>query len=303
MEYAPKDLYEVCMRNHMERREIMKEQRWRRTLMDFGAGFREVLGDLPERLLMHRETNEIRDKRRAEEQERIRRENVAHRERVDNMRPKIDDDTEDDATGFARARLRALSAASRKTAAVALQAQNLEMRQRISRVQAATDNKIWDDGAGSAGAARSIVAAQSRRRRAEEMRRLDAANDEYRLRIASVQAVIDDDITDDVAADGTVGAGRAEAAAASMSRKAAVHARLSAENRAHRAKLRSTGAATDNDITDDVAADGTVGGGRAQAAAASATRKAREGRNLAAANRAHRTKLRGTGAATDNQLL
>ena len=230
--------------------------------------------------------------RRAAQRARIRRENAQYRQRLDTMGPKIDDDTEDDATGVARARLRAQSAASRRAAAAAMRAQNLTMRQRLESVQAVTDNKIWDDGVGSAGAARSIVAAESRRRRAEESRLLEDANDAYRRRINNAVAAVDDDITDDVAADGTVGAGRAEAAAASRARKAAEAAGLAAENRAMRDRIRSTGAAVDDDITDDVAADGTVGAGRAEAAAASRARKAAEAAGLAAENRAMRDRIR-----------
>ena len=48
-----------------------------------------------------------------------------------------------------------------------------------------------------------------------------------------------------------------------MQRRAAVEA---AENAAMKDRIKNTGAATDNDITDDVAADGTVGAGRAEAA-------------------------------------
>lgn len=215
--------------------------------------------------------------RRAAQRARIRRENAQYRQRLDTMGPKIDDDTEDDATGVARARLRAQSAASRRAAAAAMRAQNLTMRQRLESVQAVTDNKIWDDGVGSAGAARSIVAAESRRRRAEESRLLEDANDAYRRRINNAVAAVDDDITDDVAADGTVGAGRAEAAAASRARKAAEAAGLAAENRAMRDRIRKIdagGAVDELDITDAAdAADGTTtGAGRAAVTAASRAR-------------------------------
>ena len=60
---------------------------------------------------------------------------------------------------------------------------------------------------------------------------------------------VDDDITDDVAADGTVGAGRAEAAAASKARKAAEAAALAAENDAMRERIANTGAASVNQLS------------------------------------------------------
>ena len=118
-----------------------------------------------------------------------------------------------------------------------------------------------------------------------------------RQRIASTGAATDNDITDDVWADGTVGAGRNEAAAASKARKDAEAAQLAAENAALRKRLGNTGAATDNDVTDDAA-----GFGRIEAAAASKARKDADAARLAAETEALRKRLASTGAATSNKL-
>ena len=64
-----------------------------------------------------------------------------------------------------------------------------------------------------------------------------------------------------------------------------------------RKRLASTGAATDNDVTDDVA-----GFGRIEAAAASKARKDADAARLAAENEALRKRLASTGAATSNKL-
>ena len=76
-------------------------------------------------------------------------------------------------------------------------------------------------------------------------------------------AATDNDITDDVRTldDGTVikGGGREAAAATSKSRKAAEAKKLAQENAAKR-EIANTGAATDNDITDDTGYGGWVGG-------------------------------------------
>ena len=177
----------------MEHNKMMQERRWRKNMRLLGYSMEEVMGDLPQRVsMLNVETNEVRDRKRAEEAERIRRDNLAHQERLANMRPAIDDDTEDDATGAARARLRAQAAARRQAETASIRAANAAMRARIRNIQAATDNKIWDDGAGSAGAARDVYAQRSRVRKAAEAQRLEAENNTYSKRISSVVAATDD---------------------------------------------------------------------------------------------------------------
>ena len=84
--------------------------------------------------------------------------------------------------------------------------------------------------------------------------------------------------------------------------KAAEKARLQGENAEMRHRIRTTGAATDNDITDDVGADGTVGAGRAEAAAASKARKAAEAKKLAAENAIKRERISSTAPRTVDHL-
>ena len=81
-----------------------------------------------------------------------RKEQAAHRDKIKYMKSSIDDDTEDDATGEARARLKVESAARKKAEAEARRAENADFFARIRGVTTLTDSKIWDDGEGSAGA-------------------------------------------------------------------------------------------------------------------------------------------------------
>ena len=93
---------------------------------------------------------------------------------------------------------------------------------------------------------------------------------------------------------------------ASAQRKAEEAEKLARENAEIFARIKSTGAVTDNDITDDVtvAADGSVilGGGRDAAAAASAQRKADEAARLARENSDMRERIATTAARTVDDL-
>ena len=108
------------------------------------------------------------------------------------MTSAIDDDTEDDATGESRARLRADSAARRQAQNDALRSANALYFAIINKTQTKTDSKVWDDGEGSAGAARSIVAAQSRARKEAERRQLEKDNAARVIRLSQVYAKVDD---------------------------------------------------------------------------------------------------------------
>lgn len=117
---------------------------------------------------------------------------AVHRHKLANMQSSIDDDTEDDATGEARAKLRAQSAARREVEAEALRMRNLQMRARINSIQAKTDSKVWDDGEGSAGAMRVVVARESKARRKAEAQSLAMSNKEHQRRVANATAATDD---------------------------------------------------------------------------------------------------------------
>ena len=179
-----------------------------------------------------------------------------------------------------------------------IKAENEAMRQRIENTGAATDNDTSDD---ATGAARRKMAAESAARRAASQRELARQNKEMKTRIEHTKAATDDDVTDDVRtlADGTVikGGGRVAAAKASKARKAAEAAQLAAENAAFKNMIANTGAATDNDITDDA-----TGAERRKAAKASKQRKAAEAAALAAENKAKADRIANTGAATDNDV-
>ena len=113
-----------------------------------------------------------------------------------NITSAIDDNTEDDATGEARARLRAESEARRLVQAEALLSANERYYALITQAQSHLDTRIWDDGEddgeGSAGAMRSIVAAQSRERVHQEKLRLEQENAVLSERLAHVTAQTDD---------------------------------------------------------------------------------------------------------------
>lgn len=115
-----------------------------------------------------------------------------HQQRMANMGSAIDDDTEDDATGEARATLRAEAQARREQQQVALKMRNAAYFALISKAKPTVDTKIWDDGAGSAGAMRSVVAARSRARKAEEARVLEQENIAFNERLANVRPRTDD---------------------------------------------------------------------------------------------------------------
>jgi len=184
------DIFEVSARNAHERRKVISERTWRKKLLDMGHSPETLLDDLNRRLVnFEGQTNEVRDRRREEEQRRIRRENAAHRERIAHMKTKIDDDTEDDATGVARARARAKSAARKQAEAQALRQANEERRARLRNVQAVTDDDVTDE---AAGAARIAMAAASQAREEDEARQLAEENRIYRERMANVQAKTDD---------------------------------------------------------------------------------------------------------------
>ena len=96
------------------------------------------------------ELGDLRERIQAEYWERVEAENAAHRERLTNSRSAIDDNTEDDATGEARARLRAESAARRTAALERQKLLNKKFFAHIRTAKSAIDTKIWDDGVGSA---------------------------------------------------------------------------------------------------------------------------------------------------------
>jgi hypothetical protein len=82
------------------------------------------------------ELGEVRDLLQQRFKDRVKEENKAHLEKLANIKPTIDDDTEDDATGEARARLKTESAERRKAEAQALRAKNAQFFSRVKKVGA-----------------------------------------------------------------------------------------------------------------------------------------------------------------------
>ena len=230
---------------------------------------------------------------KAQEKERIRRENAALQHRIKHMKAATDNDVRDDEAGAARRRAAAESRARKAREREDLARRNAEHRRRLANTDARTDDDITDDVGpdGVIGAGRDEAAAASKARKAAEAKQLAEENAVFYQRVRSTGARVDDDITDDVGPDGIIGAGRAEAAAASRARKEADSQRLAAENAAFRQRVSATGAATDNDVTDDVGPDGVVGAGRAEAASASRARKSASARILAEENSQHKARI------------
>ena len=134
---------------------------------------------------------------------------------------------------------------------------------------------------------------EKKRKKEEEAARIKAQNKAMRDKIKKTKAATDNNIADDVTADGkSVGQLRAEEAAASKARMEAEAARLAAENAAQRERIANTVAATDDDVLDDITADGkSVGQLRVEAAATSKARMEAEAARLAAENAAQRERI------------
>ena len=150
------------------------------------------------------------------------------------------------AAGSARIEAAIASKVRREADAAKLSAENAVLRDRIAHTVARTDDDITDE---AAGFARTEVAAASSARKQEEAAKLAAENRAMRDRIKSVQAVTDDDITDDIAADGTVGAGRSNAAAASKARKLAEAEMLAQQNASLRQRIANSTAAVVDELS------------------------------------------------------
>ena len=149
-------------------------------------------------------------------------------------------------------------------------------------------------------AARKAAAQASAMKKAEEAEKRRKENAEMKAKLAAKGGGDAKGLDDDMKRR------RKELFEAKKKKKAEEAARLKAENAAMKAKLKNTKAATDNDITDDVAVDANgntiVGGGRDAAAAASKAHKEAEAAQLAKENAAMKDRIANTGAATDNKL-
>jgi hypothetical protein len=91
---------------------------------------------------MRDELGALRDAMKAREKMRIARENAEYKQRLAIMAPTIDDDTEDDATGEARARLKVDSAKRFRDKAKAMSKKNKEYFARVKQAQPTLDTKV-----------------------------------------------------------------------------------------------------------------------------------------------------------------
>lgn len=233
--------------------------------------------------------------------------NAVMLEKIKSVGPRTDDLIDDDAAGEARLAAAEASRIRKAAEAERIEKENAALKERLKNVKALTDDDINDDlrlEGGTMGDARAKAASDARARRAAEAAKLAEENKAMKERLKNTKARTDDDITDDVAADGTVGAGRGEAAAASKAKKATEAARLQKENESMRRRIKNTKAATDDDLLDDVLADGrTAGQLRQQSAAAHAKVKADEAARLAKDNKEFRERIKNTKAVVDDDLM
>ena len=93
-----------------------------------------------EQVRSREELKEAKEKARAEEKRRIRRENFGMRSRIINIQARTDNDVRDDASGAARRRSAAHSAERRRLEQETLQRSNAAMKLQLQNTKAATDN-------------------------------------------------------------------------------------------------------------------------------------------------------------------
>ena len=91
---------------------------------------------------MRDELGALRDQIALREKQRIARENAEYKVRLAQMAPTIDDDTEDDATGEARARLKIESAKRFRDKAKAMSRKNKQYFERVKKAQPTLDTKV-----------------------------------------------------------------------------------------------------------------------------------------------------------------
>lgn len=227
------------------------------------------------------EMGAVRDSIQTQFAERIQQENKEIHVRLATIKPTIDDDTEDDETGVARARLKKEAAARRIEVLATVRRDNAKFFAVVLNAQPVTDTKIWDDGPGSAGAMRAVAAREWKQRRRAEAIELRRRNAEMRERIKSMKAVLDVDISDEAA-----GAARISMAKATKERRKEEARRIAEQNARNARRLKAVKSVTDTDISDEGA-----GFARGKMEAETKARKAVEAKALSSANAAHKHKL------------
>jgi hypothetical protein len=204
---------------------------------------------------------------------------------------RTDSNIEDEAAGARRVELAAESKARKQAEAADLSAQNQEYAKRNATTGLRTDANIEDE---AAGARRIELAEAAKARRQKELAELKARSAKLREMNASAGLRTDANIEDEAA-----GVARVRMAAESKARRleqARALAKRNAELKARRDEIRSRGARTDDDITDEEA-----GQLRLRLAAESKHRRAVEARALARSNAEMRQKLKAMRSRTDHR--
>lgn len=225
--------------------------------------------------------------------------NTALFKRIKAMHAITDNDVTDDATGAARVVAAAAAKARRDDEANKITEQNAEMQRRLKAVKGKVEVDVSEE---KAMAVRAKAHAAAKARRDVAAAKLAQQNKEMYERLKEIKAVTDDDMLDDVFADGqTAAQARKKAAQNSKAKKEADAAAQATKIAALRKKVNNVVARTDDDVLDDVRADGrTVGGMRMQAAVDSKARKAAEADKLASENAELQERLKNTTAKIDD---
>lgn len=216
---------------------------------------------------------------------------------------RTDDNIDDEAAGKARILYRQQSEAARQREMADQRERAASMKNLVKNAGQRTDDDVDDDlmaDGRTIGQARTEAAAASKAKKAAEAARIAKANAEMqeRLNLKNVAQRTDDDVDDDVMADGrTLGEVRAALAESSRKRREAEQKALAKREREFRARMKNAGQRSDDDIEDEAA-------GRARVALAEASRekKAEEARLLAERNAEMKERIRKTRPRTVDEL-
>jgi len=198
-------------------------------------------------------------RKKAEEAERIRKENAEMKARLNAEKNKNDPPGKMD-EDILRKRKEMAEERKRKKEIEAsrLKAENRSMTKKLSNVAAVTDNDISDDLGGQVQAARDARAAKALDDQAAHKAELKARQKATNDMKANASARTDNDLLDDVDAEGnSVADARAKKAQEGEDKKAQ-RAQEASANAAELKRMKNeTAARTDNDLLDDVMEDGT----------------------------------------------
>ena len=149
--------------------------------------------------------------RREAEAAKLKQENLQMRERLKAAKAVTDDDVTDDVTtladgtvvkGGGRDKAAAESKARKAAEAKARAKANAEMKEKIKNTAARTDDDVNDDimeGGKTGAQIRKEKEAALKKQRAEEQKKRDEENAKMKERLKNVKAVVDDDISDEMA--------------------------------------------------------------------------------------------------------